>query len=137
MNKKIILLNQRPKNHIIILVFSLFSFIALMLLSCFYKIYDSYYLVGLISCEKECSIRISIPYNKVDILEQNSHIEYLNKAYKITSVEYGEPYLDNGIPYEDITLKTNLKSKDKIINFKILYNKQRIIKKIKKLMEGD
>lgn len=136
MNKRIILLNLNPKSYNSILILTIILIIS-MLLSYFYKIYDSYYLTGIISCQNECSIKVTIPYNKVDIFKYNPHIEYINKDYKIKEVIYEEPYLDNGVPYEDIVIKTNIKSEDKIINFKILYNKQRVLKKILNLMEGD
>ncbi len=133
MNNKIILLNKKPQNYnmyIIIISFLLF-------ISSLWKIYtyDSYYLTGIITCNEECSIKASIPYNKIDIFN-NSKIEYQNKEYEIKEITYEEPYLNNSIPYEDITIKTDINSKDRLINFKIIYNKQRIINKIKNIMKG-
>ena len=138
MNKKIYLLNLYPNNHNLFSFLFIILFILLVPLSFFIKIYDSYYTTGLISCNNdECSITISLPYDKVEILKQTPHIEYLNREYEITSIEYNEPYLNNQIPYEDIIIKTNLSSKDQIINFKILYNKQRIIRKIINIVKGE
>lgn len=137
MNKKIYLLNLYPQKH----HFTNYLFIILIILSIplshKIKIYDSYYTTGIISCNEECIITVSFPYDKVDILKQNPHIEYLNHKYEIKEIIYNEPYLNNQVPYEDITLKTNLSSKDYIINFKILYNKQRIIEKIKAIIKGE
>ena len=134
MNKKVYLLNLIPKRSKSILLFiGLFSS-SLPLL--FIKIYDSYYTTGLISCNEECNITVSLPYDKVDILKEDPHLEYLNKEYKVETITYNEPYLNNQIPYEDVVIKTNLKSEDKIINFKILYNKQRVISKIKNIVKG-
>ena len=53
-----------------------------------------------------------------------------DKKYKIEKIEYSEPYLNNNIPYQDIKIYTSLKTNEKIIKVKLLYNKQRIIKKI-------
>ena len=102
-----------------------------------YVVNDSYYVTGLINSDKECVITISFPYDKVDILKQNPHIEYLNKEYNINSITYNDPYLNSEIPYEDINITTDLTSKDQIINLKILYNKQRVIKKIKNIIKGE
>ena len=137
MNKKIYLLNLYPHKHRLISIIVILVVLTIIPLSNFIKLYDSYYTTGLISCTEECSITVSLPYDKVDILKQNPHLEYLNKEYKINKIIYNEPYLDNQIPYEDVIINTNLNSEDKIINFKILYNKQRIISKVKKMIKGE
>lgn len=137
MNKKIYLLNLYPHRHRLISIIVILVVLTIIPLSNFIKLYDSYYTTGLISCNEECSITVSLPYDKVDILKQNPHLEYLNKEYKINKITYNEPYLDNQIPYEDVIIYTDLNSEDKIINFKILYNKQRIISKIKKMIKGE
>lgn len=137
MNKKIYLLNLYPHKHRLISIIVILVVLTIIPLSNFIKLYDSYYTTGLISCNEECSITVSLPYDKVDILKQNPHLEYLNKEYKINKITYNEPYLDNQIPYEDVIIYTDLNSEDKIINFKILYNKQRIISKIKKMIKGE
>lgn len=137
MTKKIYLLGLYPKKHFIYYCIFIVIISIFILLSCFIKVYDSYYVTGLINCDKECVITISFPYDKVDILKQNPHIEYLNKEYNINSITYNDPYLNNEIPYEDINITTDLTSKDQIINLKILYNKQRVIKKIKNIIKGE
>ena len=137
MNIKIYLLNLYPHKHRLISIIVILVVLTIIPLSNFIKLYDSYYTTGLISCNEECSITVSLPYDKVDILKQNPHLEYLNKEYKINKITYNEPYLDNQIPYEDVIIYTDLNSEDKIINFKILYNKQRIISKIKKMIKGE
>lgn len=137
MNKKIYLLNLTPHKYNKLVLSFLIIFIFILPILSFVKIYDSYYTTGLISCDTECNITITLPYDKVNILSQEPRLSYLNNEYDILSLEYNEPYLDNQIPYEDIIIKTNLNSQEKIINFKILYNKQRVIKKIKKIIEGE
>ncbi len=137
MNKKIYLLNLYPHKHRLISIIVILVVLTIIPLSNFIKLYDSYYTTGLISCNEECSITVSLPYDKVDILKQNPHLEYLNKEYKINKITYNEPYIDNQIPYEDVIIYTDLNSEDKIINFKILYNKQRIISKVKKMIKGE
>ena len=134
MTNKIIFLNQKPKNHpLIYCVFSLLSLTSLFL-SYFIKTYDSYKTYGIVKCDTKCSVNITLPYNKVNILNKESKIKYLNKEYNIEEIIYEEPYLNNEIPYQDINIVLEITGKDKIIEFQILYNKQRIINKIKEII---
>lgn len=134
MIQKIILLNQKPKNTpIISFLFLLICIITLTLSFCI-KTYDIYSTTGLIECNETCKISLTMPYNKIDIISTSSKIKYLNQQYEISNIKYEEPYLNNNVPYEDIVIETNLNSQNKIINFQILSNKQRIITKIKNII---
>lgn len=134
MTKKIILLNRKPKSQP--LIFYGFSLLVVtsLFLSYFVKTYDSYKAYGIIKCNTDCSITITLPYNKVSILEVKPKIKYSNQIYNIEKISYEEPYLNNEIPYQDINIVSNIESEDKIIEFQILYNKQRIINKIKNII---
>lgn len=134
MTKKIILLNKQPKRHPLIYVLTLFSIFLSLIISFFVKTYESYNTSGIIKCNGKCEILISMPYNKVDLFSQNPKINYLHKEYKISEIIYDEPYLNNNIAYEDIKIITDLSSDERLINIQLLYNKQRIITKIKNMI---
>ncbi len=134
MRHKIILLSASPKKHPVIYVIFFIILITSLSLSFFIKTYSTYQTTGIIKCESTCEISITLPYNKTDILNGDSKIRYLNQEFEIEEVSYEEPYLNNGTPYEDVTIKANIKTQSKIVNFQILYNKQRIIEKIKEIL---
>lgn len=130
MLNKLILLNEKPKNYPILFLVILIFIIA-FILSYKLKAYDSYQITGLVECTDSCYITFSLPYDKVTMLSEYPSIKYLNNIYEINKIEYSSPYLNNNIPYEDIKLYSNINfNGEKIINFNILYNKQRIIRKI-------
>lgn len=134
MLKKIILLNQKPKNTPIISFLFLITLIFTISLSYFIETYDVYSTTGIINCEESCQISLTIPYDKIDFINNDSKLSYLNQEYKIINITYDEPYLNNNIPYEDVFIATDLQSQNKIINFQILSNKQRVITKIKNII---
>lgn len=138
MINKIILLNTKPNNHFISYVLFFLLIITTLFLSIFTETYDTYNTTGIVKCIENCSISITVPYDKADIFSNKSYIKYQDKKYAINEIEYEDPYLSNNIPVEDITLQTDITTQNKIINFQILYNKQRIIKKIKNIiLEGN
>lgn len=133
--ERIILLNKKYKSHLIIYLITIFFLIILTFLSFKIKTYDLLNITGLINCDKNCEIEFVLPYNKVDILsEKDIELKYLDNHYKISEIIYDDPYLNNEIPYQNIRLKTNIKSENRIINFKIIYNKQRMIEKFYKII---
>lgn len=134
MIQKLILLNQKPKNTPIISFLFIIICIITLCLSYFIKTYDIYPTTGIINCAESCKISLTIPYDKIDFIKDDSKLKYLNQEYEIINITYDEPYLNNNIPYEDINIETNLTSQDKIINFQILSNKQRIITKLKNII---
>ena len=69
------------------------------------------------------------------ILDQQPRIEYQHKKIKIKKILYSEPYLSNSIPVSDVTIIVDDLSDNNIIEFKLEYNKQKIIKKIKNILE--
>ena len=100
------------------------------------EICDKKELVGLNNCKNNsCQIKITLNYEDMKILDQNPSILYKKNKYKIKDIVYEEPYLNNGIPVNDITIITDNITNNKIIDFKIIYNNERIIKKIKNLIE--
>ncbi len=135
MIKKLLLLNQKPKKNLVIHLIFISLLIAFLIITYNYNTYDVYQTTGIMKCENnDCYITITMIYDKIDILNQNPKIEYLNKIYDIKSITYEEPYLNNNIAYQDLNITTNLQVNNQIINFNILYNKQRIITKIKEIL---
>lgn len=134
MINKINLKNKMPKKHPIQYIIFFITFFTSFFLITKINIYDSYKVPGLINCSSTCIIKITLPYNYIDIINSKSKINYQNKIYQINNIEYEERYLNNNIPYQDITLSTNLKTDNKIINIKILSNKQRVSEKIKNII---
>lgn len=135
MIKKLLLLNQKPKKNLVIHLIFISLLITFLIIAYNYNTYDVYQTTGIMKCENnDCYITITMIYDKIDILNQNPKIEYLNKIYDIKSITYEEPYLNNNIAYQDLNITTNLQVNNQIINFKILYNKQRIITKIKEIL---
>ena len=135
-NKTFLLSKQPTKNylfHIIIIIITLTSII----FSYSYKTYDSLNIVGIYKCEETCYIDTSLSYEDIIKLNNPSIFKYNNKTYIIEDIIYNEPYLNNNTIYQDIQITSNLKVNKKIIKIKILYNKQRIITKIKNMIIGE
>ncbi len=133
MLNKFILLNKKPNKHLKFTITIIILIIVFLIYCIKNYTYDSYQTTGIVKCEKECFINITLPYDKVDILSKDPIIKYNNNIYEIKSINYKEPYLDKEIAYQDIELVSFVKE-EKIINFNILYNKQRIISKIKNII---
>lgn len=122
---------KKPRvNYLIYITFILMTF-TLLYISIKYYTYDIKEILLINECDEECVLKTSLDYESQKIFNKNSIIEYDNKEYKINDIEYDEPYLVNGVPTTDITIKTDIKEDKKIIKVEVKYNKQRIIKKIK------
>ena len=132
-----LLINEKTKKHpFLIIIFSLLILITFL----FYhiKAYSSISVTGLMECGEKTNISFTLPYKQVDKITKEAKISYKNKEYVIESIAFEEPYLDHNIPYQDILITTNLVCEEKIVNFKINYNKQRILTKIKQIiLEGE
>ena len=137
---RIILLNKKPKIegfnklknagirtciHIIIIASSLI----LLISSYNMKTYSIKKTLGYISCEEECHINLSLPYKDLNIVNDNTIIEVDHKRYKPTEILYKDISIENNIPYQNIQINTEIKD-EKIVEVKLLNNKQRIIKKV-------
>lgn len=133
MLNKLILLNKKPNKHQKLYITIIILIIVFLIYCIRNYTYNSYQTTGIIKCEDDCYINITLPYDKVDILSKNPIIKYQNKTYKIDKILYKEPYLDHEIAYQDIEIESFIKE-ERIINFNILYNKQRIITKIKNII---
>lgn len=132
-----LLIKETNKKHPFLLVLCTFLIIITLIL---YHIeaYSSLKITGLVENNEKTTISFSLPYNQVDVITEYAKISYKNKEYKIEEIIFKEPYLDNNVPYQDIEIKTDLVCEERIINFKILYNKQRITTKIKHIiLEGE
>lgn len=137
MSNKNDLLNKKiKKTNIFITTFFIILLISI-LLSYQIETYSLYKTYGIINCNETCFITTTIQYDKLNILKLNPKIKYLGKIYDIEKIDYKEPYLNNGLPLQDIELTTNIKNESTIIEFSILYDKQRIITKLKKIIMGE
>ena len=119
--------NQTP----ILLILTIIFFILLL----FYFInskttYSVKTLVGEVECEEDCIIRSSINYEDTSLIDQELYIEYDNNRYKVNDINVINTEVLDNYAYEEVELKTNLKTKNKIIKYKILYEPKRIIQKI-------
>lgn len=130
MHNKYFLLIKKPNSNKLFHIILSLIIIILIITSYSYKTYDTKNIVGIYKCEEYCYIETSISYEDINKIDKSSIIEYKNNNYKIEDILYSEPYLNNNIAYQDINIKCCLKEKDKIVKVKILYNKQRILKKI-------
>lgn len=140
MSNKVVLLNKKVKSHLIIYLIIFIFFLTLTSLSYFIKTYDLLNVTGISECEEMCTINFSFPYSNVNVLEYDDlRLIYMDEIYEIKEIIYSEPYLNNGVPFQDIELVTSISGEsEKIINFRLLYNKQRIIEKLKNvIVEGE
>ncbi len=128
---------ENPKQYKLPNILFIILILISIIISYSYKTYDSLKLTGIYTCEETCIIETTLSYDYISKINNNSIIEYNNKSYKIEDIIYSDPYLNNNIAYQDITIKINLNIKEKIINFKLLYKKQRIIRKIVNLILGE
>ncbi len=136
MDQRTILLNKQAKNHFIFYIFSILFVIFLVIFSYKKYSYNILQVTGLYNCDEVCGIMITLPYDKIEHIDKDIKIKYQDKIYRVDNIIYSEPYLNKEIPYQDITIVSKLVSDEKIINFKILYDKKRIIIKIKDLVIG-
>lgn len=136
MINKTILLNKKPNNNPIIKI-SIFLLIIIIVISIKLDTYDTYKLVGIYECHEKCVIKTNVPYDKINILSQNPSIKYNKKEYKIKDIIYNDIYIENNIPYQEISFEIEIEKDTKLMEFTISYNKQRIIKKITNIIKGD
>ncbi len=136
MYKRLNLLSIKPntsKTTIIIIAFLLF----LLFISIIFKVYSSFKVTGVVTCEDKCYIETNLPVSKSKIINKKLNIVYENREYEVKEV-FIENIIDNSNDiYLKIKLDTSLElEKNNIIDFKIIYDKQRIITKIKNIMKG-
>ena len=131
---KIILLNKKPNNNRITIIFLASTLIMFIMICSIFKTYTVTKTVGYIECNEECYININLSSNNIDKLSNNTLLEIDSIKYEISEINYNDMFVENNIPYQNITIKTDLKE-EKIVNIKLLNNKQRVIKKIYKLIK--
>lgn len=114
-----------------IMIYILFCLVFILVPFLFLKTYSSYKTTSILEClDDNCKLSLTMPHDKLFILDSNPQIEYLNKKYDINSIDRSEPYLSNNIPVVDVIIETNYISDNNVIEFKFIYKKQRIITKI-------
>lgn len=126
---KYILKSKTPKNYPILKI-TILLFIIFIIFSSTIKTYDSYNIIAILNCSEKCTINFSLPYNKIPLVNPNAKINYNNKVYDVKNIKFDEPYLNNNVPYQDLSIETEIQEEEKILNIKLLNNKQRIITKL-------
>lgn len=135
MISKVLLLNKSPKKHPLIFLIFVSFILGLLTLTIVMRTFDTLEVSGIVVCEESCVISLTLPYNKVDVMARDDlKIEYDESMYEVQDILFDEPYLNGEVPCQDIKIKTDLESEERIINFKLLYKKERIIKKIKNVV---
>lgn len=119
------------KNYIIVLVTLIISVIILLKIINKYS-YDVYKTYGIVTCEEECVLDISVNYQKTNIFNDYK-LKIENQYIEVKDLQYGERYLQNNIPEQEVLLYID-KYEEKIVEVKIEYNKQRIKTKLKKII---
>ena len=136
MYKKISLLSSKPKTSKITSLIIIFILV-LLIISYKLKIYSVYKTLAVINCEDTCYIETSIPSTKSELIDKYILIEYDNHKYQVNKVYLEDIISENDQLYLKVKIDSNLTTeKNKIINIKILYDKQRIITKLKNIMKG-
>jgi hypothetical protein len=119
------------KNYIIVLVTLIISVIIILKIINKYS-YDVYKTYGIVTCEEECVLDISVNYQKTNIFNDYK-LKIENQYIEVKDLQYGERYLQNNIPEQEVLLYID-KYEEKIVEVKIEYNKQRIKTKLKKII---
>ena len=119
------------KNYIIVLVSLIISVILLLKIINKYS-YDVYKTYGIVTCEEECVLDISVNYQKTNIFNDYK-LKIEDQYIEVKDLQYGERYLQNNIPEQEVLLYID-KYEEKIVEVKIEYNKQRIKTKLKKII---
>ena len=136
MNSKEILYSIKPSHNRLFYLLFIILFGTIIYYSLTNYTYEQKSVVGINECrEDSCEIKLTLNYEEISILNKNPIIYYNKKEYQIKSIKYDEPYLNNGIPSSDITIRTEKISDSNILEFSILYNKEKIAKKIKNIIE--
>ena len=136
MYKRINLLSTKPNTSKITIIIIIF-FIFLLIISIKYKVYSSYKVSGVIVCDDKCYIETNLSSNQSKLINKNINIVYENQTYEVKEIFLEDIIDNNGIIYLRVKLDTNLNiEKNSIIDFKIIYDQQRIITKLKNIMKG-
>ena len=130
-NNKEAFIKIKPKKIGYLVIMFVLLFISVIVWMSLNFTYNHIETKGIANCDLSCFITVAIPsnisYEKIILNNKKINYEEINKELKVDK--------DNYISYNEITLKTDLKLQDsEIVNLSFYYNKQRIIKKIFKMM---
>ncbi len=128
------LLSKKPNKNKLLFIAIILTTIIISISMFKVKTFDTEKVTGLINCQDTCQISLTLPYDKINIITNDSYISYNNEIYSIKNITYNEPYLNGEIAYEDIVFDTNLITDKSLINFTILSNRQKIFTKIKNII---
>ena len=134
MNNKYALLNIKVKYGYIVFAF-LLLFLLILLSSIYYKTYDSYRTTGTYNNK---ILSITIPSDDVAKIISSDFLEIKNKKYKFSILSVSEAEylfeLDNVYQTLEIQLSSSFYDNE-ILDVTFYRNRQRIIKKILKLLK--
>lgn len=134
MLEKTILLNIKPKSNKVLIIMITSALILFIIICTIIKTYTVTNTVGYIECNEECFINLHLTSNNIDKINNKTILEIDNKKYEVSEINYNDIFIENNIPYQNITIKTDL-NEEKIVNIKLLNNKQRVIKKLYKVIK--
>ena len=120
------------KNKITILSFCII--LLLLFILCNYKVY-SVYKFSAVAYGSE--VIVSIPISDLNVFYKSNYIliDENEKKHNYKILSFGEIYLNNGVYYQDINIEIDKKFlKNQIVSFKIIYDCERVIKKIQKII---
>ena len=127
---------QKPKKYPLSIIFAI-TLTILTVLSFYIKTYDSYNTFAITNQEKNsCNLELQIPYTQITDTEK-SLIEYENNIYKINKINYEDTIIEDDVIYKKINLSSNINCNSKVTKIKLLYNKQRILTKILKIIKEE
>ena len=116
-----------------LLIISFFLIIVLIIAFKDKTISNIYKTYGMVECNEICTISISLNYDNSNIIK-NSKITIEDSKTEIDKYEYGELFLNNNTPMQEIILYPEQNLDEKIEEIKIDYKKQRIIEKLKHII---
>ena len=125
--------NSKKQFSLSILLLILCSFLLFFLIKI--KIYDVEIINAQTSCELEnCTIKF---YQNNLIKKEYNFAKIKNKKYQITNISFAEPMIDNTntiLQEVNVNLKNYQGNQNEIVEIKLYKNKERMIKKIFKIM---
>ena len=133
MTNKYLLLYQQPHKTYLHLFFLFLLFILILL--CLTHDEDSYELIGLKKGNDPKEFEVLVPFDKISIFDGKVYVKVDYEKYNITDIDYGDVMIENNIPVQKVTLKFDNNIDKEVVKFRVFYNKQRIIKKIIKIVK--
>lgn len=132
------LLNIKPKSFKFIL-FTTLIFFFFLIIAFQIEIDDTYISKAYIQCDNDCKLIMSLSISDIKLLKEYNKVMIENNKLEINKIDISEIKVDlkNKTNYQILTIfvdnNNNLSNKT-IQDIKIFYNKERIIKKIFRIL---